>query len=69
MVAGKVTAVCGHFHAKEVIILSKLLLEFIRTVPFVIIKQYCLHQKLTSRLHLIQILFSRRLRTVATGHN
>ena len=52
--AGKFATVCGHLNAKRINILSILLLESMRRVPFISIKQYCLYQKFISELHLIQ---------------
>ena len=46
MAAGKVAALC--FYAKEIIFLTKLLLEFIRKAHFSVNKKYCLDQKFIS---------------------
>ena len=44
----KVVAIRVHFHAKEIVFLSKVLLEFIRKTLFIVDKRYCLHQKFIS---------------------
>ena len=39
MATGKVTAVCGCFHAEEIVIFSESLLEFIRKCEFLFKKK------------------------------
>ena len=66
--AGKVMAVCGRFHAKIIIIFSKLFLELIRKAHFIMNKQLCLHQKFVNSLHIIPKSWD-RLQMVANGRN